>query len=102
MITIYHLVLWANWNPKRKQQFKSLQYNITKKSLLKTVTIPVYIVFSKNKDIDVDEHQRLSNFILRHKLKWKNNSYCCFTLHSHSRDSTMSVTRTLKWMWDGH
>jgi hypothetical protein len=38
------------------------------------------------KDMDVNEHERLSNFTLRHKIKVKEQHfYCFYAYHSHSR-----------------
>jgi hypothetical protein len=35
-------------------------------------------------DMDLNDHVRLSNITLRHKVK-EQLSYCCSTFHSHSR-----------------
>ena len=54
--------------------------------------------------MDVNEHERLSNIILRHKLKC---FYCCSAVHNHSRDINneqnsypkMSVKQPLVCSW---
>jgi hypothetical protein len=50
--------------------------------------------------MDVNEHERLFNFTLRHKVK-KQSLYCCSTNQSAGEGSSiMSRTLTLKWVWN--
>jgi hypothetical protein len=38
------------------------------------------------KDMDVNQHERLSNItLIRHKLKQRKCLYCCYAFHSHNR-----------------
>jgi hypothetical protein len=52
--------------------------------------------------MDVNEHERLSNITLRHKLKQRNSAFIAvlhFTVTVCS--STMSITHTIRWMKNG-
>ena len=68
------------------------------------VSIYFHLLFRKDKD--VYEHERLSNFTLRHKVN-EQPFYCCSTFHSHNRvfynENTsypiMSVKRPLDCRW---
>jgi hypothetical protein len=69
------------------------------------IKIKVQHVVREN--IDVNEHQRLHNSSLRHKVK-EQHFYCCFTFHSHSRVFNsehnsypkMSVKHSLACTWE--
>ena len=56
------------------------------------------------KDMDGNEHERLSNFTLRHKAK-EQCCYCCAALHNHNRAfnnnsyTTMSIKPPLTFSW---
>ena len=56
-------------------------------------------IFLIRKDVDINEHERLSNFILRHKLKYmQRNSTFISVLHFTIAvgSSIMNITYTLK------
>jgi len=57
---------------------------------------------SSKKGLDIDEHERLSNVTLRHKLNYRNIAIITglhFTLTVET--STVRITHALKWVWYG-
>ena len=41
-------------------------------------------MFKSTRDVDVNEHERLSNITLRHKLKQRNSTFIAVVHFSHS------------------
>ena len=67
---------------------------VTGSNTLKVWCSTIFLVL---KDIDVNEHERLS------KLEKRNYSTCIAVLHFTVtvESSIMSITYTLKWVWNG-
>ena len=94
------------WKVHFMTSYKQLLVDLTRRRGEGGLSVSLILhLFSKKflKDMNINELERPSTFTLRYKLKYRNIVFIAvlhFTVTV--RSLIIRITRTLKWVWNGH